>query len=534
MRRWRLFTSVLLAVGAVLVYLPRLGTSRMAPTPQAVPEGDQEIAWLNTPTAFEAWENFVWGVKRAEMAMPGAPDGLEVDDSRAFPTKTTSVPELIVRRRGFQGSLRIRWYRLTEGATQEDWVRALAERGPAPLAILGGWSSDRAKNLADAMRDANWKSSRPLLFFATATADRVDPDENDETATIGQGPNLISIYDRSFRFCFTNRQMADSVTDFVLSDPTLRPGPVTPVGSKSGLSAIVGAWVEEIQLAAEPLTGFTIEWKDDPYSTDLSYKFREAFREKLCAAPSLPQLIMTTYTVPFSTGRFDRPNPAEAQVAEHILDSLPEPGSRTILIMPTVTAPARRTLRTLVQGDPSIGRRLVAVTGDGISVNTLFRDREFAWPVRSIPVPLVLFTHGDPFGWDAPGSTVQPPPGYALIPPKPDTVRSSTEEIKLYTRFIRVVASASFPDQKSTITETADGVAQRLRSLQPPFFDSEGNRMGGTGEHVVVLRPYLPGDARGTPPSREKLEVYIRESPTQGWRLIHSRSLSVGVGGEQE
>lgn len=534
MRRWWLLTVCgLVAVGTLLIFLPNLRATRVVARPRPVPEGDQEIAWLNTPTAFEAWENFVWGVKRAEMGGDGGPDGLDVDDSGAFPTKTTAVPELVVRRQGFLGAVRVRWYRMTEGATQEDWVRALAGREPAPLAILGGWSSDRAKNLAEAMRGTNWTGPRPLLFLATATADRVDPDEDDPSTTAGQGPNLISIYDRSFRFCFTNRQMADSVTDFVLSDPSLRPGPIAVPGERVALASVAGAWAAVITPAVEPIPGYTIEWKDDPYSTDLSFKFREAFREKLGAIPALPDLNMTTYSVPFSTGRYNRPNPAEAQVAEHVLATLPDPGTRTVLIMPTVTAPARRTLRALVQGNPAVGHQLVAVTGDGISVNTLFRDREFAWPVRSIPIPLVLFTHADPFGWDAPGAPTQPPPGYALTPPQPSTVRSSTEEIRLYTRLMRVVAAAAFPDSRTSIAETPDAVAERLRKRRPAFFDSEGNRMGGTGEHVVVLRPYLPGEVRGKPRSREKLEVYTRADPEQGWRLIHSRPLAGGQGEDE-
>ena len=61
--------------------------------------GDQEIAWLHNPTSYESWENFVWGAKRAEMAVDGGPDGLEVDDANAYPVRTTAVPEVVVRRR---------------------------------------------------------------------------------------------------------------------------------------------------------------------------------------------------------------------------------------------------------------------------------------------------------------------------------------------------------------------------------------------------------------------------------------------------
>src|SRR5262249_39180079 len=146
-----------------------------------------------------------------------------VDDSGAFPVHTTAVPEIVVRRQGYAGSLRIRWYKVTDDATQEDWVKALAVRDPAPLAVVGGWSSYRAKELAEAMRAANWGAVRPLLFLTQATADNVDLDPDNPSP---RRDPLISVYDQSFRFCFTNRQMAEAVTDFVLSDPGLRPGPV--------------------------------------------------------------------------------------------------------------------------------------------------------------------------------------------------------------------------------------------------------------------------------------------------------------------
>ena len=85
------------------------------------------------------------------------------------------------------------------------------------------------------------------------------------------------------------------------------------------------------------------------------------------------------------------------------------------------------------------------MTGDGIGVNTFFRDRDFAWPVRSIPVPVVLFTHADPFAWDVPGGPA-PPRDYLLSPPEPGGTRSSTEDIQHFTRLTRIVAAGLFPD----------------------------------------------------------------------------------------
>jgi hypothetical protein len=526
---------VALGVGLAGARLGWFRSGRVGPDPQPVPSGDCEIAWLNNPTSFETWENFVWGVKRAEMAGHNGPTGLQVDDSGAFPVHTTAVPEIVVRRNGYAGSLRIRWYKVTDDATQEDWVKALAARDPAPLAVVGGWSSYRAKELAEAMRTANWGDTRPLLFLTQATADTVlDPDHNNP----GQWSSrvLISVYDRSFRFCFTNRQMAEAVTDFVLFDPGLRPGPAAWPGLHAVPAAAAGPWAALASLAAQtladvsPVPGFAIEWEDDPYSRDLNAEFRKA----LCQQATRPPVRVSVYSVPFSTGRLNRPNRAEAEVAEHILANLPPPGTRSVLVLPTVSAPARRTLRALVQGDPEVGRQLVAVNGDGLGMNTFFRDREFAWPVRSLPIPFVLFTHADPFGWDRPGDGPPPPPGYELAAPPPGEVRTSTEDIRLFTRMAGIVAAGVFPDGSAEIARSPKEVADRLHSLSTPFFDAAGDRLSDTGEYVVALRPVFPGDIPPRPNTDATLEVYTRQPIHPGWTRVHAIPLGHTHGGHAE
>ena len=142
-----------------------------------------------------------------------------------IPDRTTAVPEIVIRRKGYAGGVRIRWYKVTDEASQEAWVKALARRDRPPIAVLGGWSSDRAKELADAMRDAPWAGEKPLLFISQATADEVY--RAADSYPVGYvPPQLIKLYDRSFRFCFTNKQMAEAVTDYVFSDKDLRPGPI--------------------------------------------------------------------------------------------------------------------------------------------------------------------------------------------------------------------------------------------------------------------------------------------------------------------
>ncbi|MBY0459864.1 MAG: hypothetical protein K2V38_21305, partial [Gemmataceae bacterium] len=283
-------------------------------------------------------------------------------------------------------------------------------------------------------------------------------------------------------------------------------------------------WLGE--LAADPpaVQGFAVAWDDDPYSIDLKDRFREAVAVQ-GQQPGRPRVSIESSLVPFSSGRFARPNPYEARIVDFILKNpnFPRPGERTVIVVPTVSAPARRVLGAFVQASPEAAQRLVAVTGDGISVNTLFRDGEFAWPVRAVPVPLVLFTHADPFDWDEVGDPT-PPAGYELRPPaNPGEVRHTTEDIMLFTTMVRVLARGAYPDGGTgRVVPGADALAERFRTLSPKFFDDAGNRQLGSGEHVVVLRPTPAPRGVGAPDAT--LEVW---TPGSGrpWLRLHARPL---------
>jgi hypothetical protein len=536
MRRWWLAFALLLAVGGfVLVRSPWWRAGETA-RPLPVPGGDQEVAFLHIPTQGDTWENFVWGMKRAEVPGIGGLPGLHVDDSAAFPDRTTAVPELVVTRDGFAGKLRVRWYKVTNYAPTDAWVRALAARDPAPLAVVGGWSSDRAREVAEAMAATPWPRQKPLFLIATATADAVHADDNFDREY--QPKKLIELYDRSFRFCFTNRQMARTVTSFVLTDPGLRPGPAVLPGMRAVGGAAGGPlgmlpWLAELRspppgvaaLAGAPaewpgLPAFAVVWKDDPYALDLYDQFRDAIHEE-GGRPGRPRLAVEFNLIPFSVGRFSRPNPYEAQVVEHIVSNLPKRGERTLLVVPTVTAPARRVLGAIAQGSPGAARRLVAVTGDGIPVNALFRDGEFAWPVRAVPIPLALFTHTDPFDWDEPGEP-PPPRGYELPPPtRPGDVKNTTEDIQLFSNVTRVLSRCAFADGTGRLTDSTDELAGRFRGLVPAFFDPSGDRLAGSGEHVVLLRP-TPSVAGVLPYPDAVIEVWTR-GPGGEWVKVRSR-----------
>lgn len=526
-RNWWLLLPLAVGLPVALyaagVRLPWFAQGSAPAHPEPVPDGDQEMAWIHTTTAGSSWERFVSGMKRTELAVAG----LKVDDARAFPEQTTAVPEVVLRMPGRSGSLHIRWYKLTSEATAAEWVKALARREPAPLALIGGGSSDRAADLARALNARTaWHGDRPLLLLTTATADAILEGHEEVSRDPRTWPKLIDVYDgRSFRFCFTNRQMAEAVTDFALQDGMLRPGPAVwpgfraiPMGAGGGWAALTGLadlWAD----TRVPV--FSLAWKDDPYSVDLCGQFKDVLFARFAQAPPWPgpRLEPTFFhqEAEFSVGSFSRPNRYEAAAADAILANLPPRGQRGLLVIPTVAPPARRVLKTLTEGQPRLGRRLTALTGDGISVNSIYRDAEFAWPVRSLQIPLVMFTHNNPFGWDEPGGPT-PPPGYELRPP------TSTEDVLHSAELGRLVAEAAFPRPddplpvgvRGGLVTRADDLLTRLEKRTPPFFDKEGNRLGGSGEHVVVLRPNYDPVVPGRPRPDGTIEAY-RRSPGGGW-----------------
>src|SRR5262245_2021411 len=135
--------SAALALAAVVILWPRGDADGGPAAPRPVPPGDQEIVWLNAATSGVAWERFVPAIRQVQSATPD----LSLDDAGAVPEQTAAVPEVALTRRGGKARLWVRWYKLTGQTKIPDWVEALARRDPPPLAIIGGGSSDRARDL---------------------------------------------------------------------------------------------------------------------------------------------------------------------------------------------------------------------------------------------------------------------------------------------------------------------------------------------------------------------------------------------------
>jgi len=523
MRRIRILL-VFALVGLLLVgYFALQGIGLLGGTVRArvkpVPKGDQEVAWIHAATNGANWERFIEGVRCVQRRWPG----LEFDDSNAYPDQTTAVPEVVL---GLPGSPRIhvRWYKLTSEASNEYWVKALARRDPAPLALIGGGSSDRARDLAMALEARQeWHGTRPLLLLTTATADKVSLGGDDNPSV-----QLMDIYpDRTFRFCFENSQISEAIRDLLWRHPLLRPNG-SPVPGLTALATGLGGdpWAAVAMLGAAvpppPPDVRVLTWDDDPYSLDLSNCFHKVFGEVGTDAEPVQ-----SYTVEHSIGGYNRPNRAEAESLRDMIDTLViGSGQRHLLVLPAVEKPARRALRGLVVAEPMEARNFIALTGDSFSLNVVYRDRHFAWDVRSMPMPLVFFAHQNPVAWAEPGAA----PGAGAATPFPN----ATDDELLYADLVQVLLEGAYAtspgsNREPTLVTNSDQLRERLGRREPAFFTPKGNRVEGNGEFVVCLRPHT-NNARVLP--QATLEVWTRQGEGPGqdrWRLVKSLPVSYGT-----
>jgi hypothetical protein len=524
MRQRRGLGVVVLAVTALAIlaawgwYAGWFGAAGGAPRGQDVPAGDQEVALLIPATSGTIWERFVSAVHQAAQPAGGE---WAVDDGGAYPTdQSAGVPEVVVRRRG-AGAVRFRWYKVTSDAGHEDWVEALAARNPPPLAVVGGDSSDQAVSLARALADRPTAASGPLLLLLTATADRVAADSG---AAAGDGEELMALYPgRTFRCCFSNRQMVRAVVDFLRFSPDLRPGSLLPaVGAVPTLAG--GVWAGLPLLAPgidpRPQPAYSVQWQDDPYSMDLDRRFHEILSGAGGKGVSAGPVPRTSFRLPSSIGGFDLPNRAEAAAAEALAADIPrEPLYRSVLVVPAVERPARRLLRALVATRPDVGRSVVAVTGDSIGVDTVYQNGNLNWNIRDLPVPLVFFAHGNPVAW--PGLGPPPASGWQL---DDRAVRpGGTDSTLVYVALASRLLGAAFADPGGFAGLRPNELAKRLREGSPPFFNPNGDRRDGNGEHIVCLLPRMTDAAEGLIIHPQAvLKVYEQVEPGR-WKLIDCR-----------
>jgi hypothetical protein len=524
--------SAAVVVGAIVVVFqgpPPQGR----PTPLPVAADEREIVWLYAATNAGSWERFVAAVKRTADRLQRDHPGLQVDTNAAFPQQTTAVPEVSLSWSGPGPRYVFRWYKLTSDWKTRDWIEALLKRRPPPLAIVGGSSSDNARELAMHLNQYAGElpeEDRPLLLLTQATAHRVASPEGKETAMPpsaeatppGRGVRLTHLYPgRTFRFCFTNRQMATAVTDFLWWQPDLRPDrdPVymTQWEDDSYSRDLVGAFWDALRLLMAKSEANYWAWAFSNfagYTSPRMYPFGNGILpvDRLPLNPLDPDdkgslffldVPPTPQVIDSSVGGYATPNRYEAKVARDLLDLLQnqeKPQKRPLLILTGQSQPSRRFLRALVRSVPNLAGRFVVASGDAISFNTVYRDRQIAWDIQDLPFPLVFFCHRNPIDRDAGFRPRTDRPDGAEPDDANDTATTGTEDVLLYADIVEALLQAGAPPEGPPCANAAE-LAQRLgqaRLLDErivlgskgiPLFGKDGQRLSGTGEHVVCLRP---------------------------------------------
>jgi hypothetical protein len=501
--------------------------------------GDQEIAWIAPATSGDTWERLVAALRNLEETWPRVhPDlpGLRVEYDRAFLDLTADIPEITLNVGGnVPARLRLRWYKVSREARARAWVEKLSRRPTPPLAVIGGDTSDHALSLGRTLRDFrdHWPGPAPLFLITTATADRYaegpDPDLTEGT----KWPKLMDVYKgRSFRFSFTNTRMAQAVMDFVRNHHEVWIDVNAEPAVLAAVLAGPGAWLNLTGLAANGFLPsyalYTLSWSDDRYSLDLSDRFVKVFTDTFgrSKAEDHPPRIISD-KVDYSVGDFYQPNPSEAYAVDRLLPVLT--GYRhQLLVLPTGTQPARRFLRTLARRAPLDTRKLVVLTGDSITFNTIYRDRDIAWNILDMPLSLVLFSHRNPIDATA-GFRAQADADHPAA-------TTGTQDLLLHRDLMEALIGAAF--RNGQLLGNADELHMRLRLARwkrgrifvgdqadgtapagIPFFDDDGDRHSRTGEHIVWLKPRLDRD-RTLP--RAVITVWRLRSndPTSGWRQI--------------
>jgi len=166
-----------------------------------------------------------------------------------------------------------------------------------------------------------------------------------------------------------------------------------------------------------------------------------------------------------------------------------------LLVLTAGSSPAaRRFLRGLFAAEPKDARRFIVATGDGLSFNTVYRDRNVAWRIQEMPLNLVFFCHRNPVDKDA---GFQAESEAQAAPPDQGSPTTGTEDLLLNMDIVEALVLAA----REKWPANADDLGAQLAKARwkngriaygsdgSPLFDPQGNRMSGTGEHLVWLRP---------------------------------------------
>lgn len=503
-----------LVAGWFLLLGSGLGDAARGGNVKSVPKGDQEIAWVAPATGSDSWERLVSALAMMEKDWErhhGTP-GLRVNLDKAFLNLTAAVPEIGLSFAEGGPTLWIRWYKLTGENTAAGWVEKLMQRGQPPLAVIGGETTDRALKMAQALKDARgkWGGADPLFLISTATADAISP-EDDPNFLIPADklPRLMDAYpDRTFRYSFTNGRMVEALIDFMQQNPHVCASTSSDPMQIAGMVAAGDSWACIGNLAAmghaQPWSFCGVSWWDDGYSRDMINTFLRYLGRKV-ESRDWERVFVTNERVEYSAGGYQQVNDSEGRVVGTLLqEAATHDRSHFFLLLPTGSQRVRRFVSDLYRQAPLEARRFVVLTGDSISLNQVFRDRDTAWNVLEVPVPLVFFSHRLPadveagFDWKASEEELG--------------AQTGTQDLLLHRDIIESLLLAAF--DRDRLSGDADTVMAHLREtvwskgrvhnprVKAPegnpnpesLFTAEGNRRPGTGEHIVWVQPLFEKD----------------------------------------
>ncbi len=520
-------TAVLFLMGGSLLialYLLLLSFGFFAPPKEAqvseVPPGCQEIAWIGSATNFSTWERIVEAVRwvSSHDPIPGTGKKLVMEPRLGGADLKTDVPELALWVEGQpENKLYIRWYKFSSELEIPPLIRKLSQRQTPPLAIIGGTNTRRAVQISKVLDNyrQKWQGKAPLFLMTTATSDE-SPEE---------GVPLMDLYrDRNFRFSFTNSLMTEAVMDFVQTHPKVWQSPRLPVqdvipmvGNRQPLSVALNWNAAESQ---HNYSMYIVSWEDDVYSIDLSGRFAKEFQARY---PS-PELLVS-YPMPQNIGDYYTPSRHDIFALYLLREPLGEgKETRKFLVLPTNAQRARRFLRTMNKIAHEFVSNLVVLSGDSISFDHIYRDREVAWNILDLPVPLVFFAHRNPVDKQA---------GFRKLPTSEKPwATTSTANLLLYRDVFDAVIQPAFLE--GNLIGHSDDLFQKMKELRwyeervklgpsgISLFDENRNRQKGTGEHVILLQPLRKG---AIVEANSKISVWHRNE-NQFWRKRQHPDLS--------
>jgi hypothetical protein len=511
-----------------------------------VPAGDQEIAWIAPATSGDGWERLVaaFDLLQKDPASSKAGHTLKINLDNAFLALTADVPEIsIYYEENPDAKLWIRWYKLSGENPSPHWFEKLIHRGRPPLAVIGGETSDRAlyqSRALEAIKD-RWSGPAPLYFITNATAERYYP-RDIQTGEVPhvEWPRLMKVYPgRTFRFCFTNKRIVTAVLDFLRQNPQVcaqrlaEPQVYAGIVAQGDLLGSMGLLTATGYF--QPYYPSMLAWADNAYSKDLGEIFLQIFAEQAGARDG-PFIDFYNSYIDYSVGPFLEPNPREAIAVGLFLEHPRFRDRPQLLALPAGAQPARRFLRALCRQAPLEIRNVVVVTGDAVSFNSIYRDRNVAWNIQDMPVPLVIFSHRNPMDSAA---------GFGKKDADGRTDNTGTQDVLLQRDLAEALVLAAFGP--GGLAGDADQFLKRLGhtrwskghihndlikddppplskggpggSALPgrPFFDSAGDRLPDTGEHIIWLRPVFQGNrnlAEGF------LAIYRVGGNQRAWRSV--------------